>query len=110
LTAPLVATAPRTDEREQILAAPPAGRAAMVARYLQRTINALLGHAASRPVATDRPLADLGIDSLLSIQLQARLAADLHVQLAIRDLLSVTIETLGETIAKSPGDRAIEDP
>ena len=96
---PTLAAARTPSVREQIVAATAERRSSLVIQYLDRTINALLGHEASRPVAMDRPLTDLGIDSLLSIQLQARIAADLQMELAIRALLSYTIEALAGNLA-----------
>jgi hypothetical protein len=45
------------------------------------------------------PLSQLGIDSLMSIQFQARLEADFQVKLSVGTVLSRTIAGLAEEIA-----------
>jgi len=105
---PAAAAPPRSlTERDRIAEAPADDRKAHIARYLGRTINALLGHPPSRPVEKDRPLKDLGVDSLLSIQVQARITAELRVEVAIRDLLARTIVNLADRISEDFESRAI---
>jgi len=74
-------------------------RPTLLRDYLQRTINTLLGHDPSRTVETARPLAELGIDSLASIQLGERLAQDLGASLPVRVLLGGNLETLARALA-----------
>jgi acyl carrier protein len=66
--------------------------------YLARTINSMLGHDSARPLEPEQSLADLGVDSLASIQLAEQLARDLEVSVPVRALLDSTIESLASTI------------
>lgn len=74
-------------------------RPSLIAGCLNQIINGLFGHELARPVAADVPLSQLGIDSLMSIQFQARLEADFQVKLSVGAVLSRTIAGLAEEIA-----------
>jgi acyl carrier protein len=86
-------------QREQILAAPAAQRSSLIAGYIGKTVNGLLGHDISRAVPGNIALSDFGVDSLQSIQLQARLEADLDVRLAVGSLPDQSIDVLAEEIS-----------
>jgi hypothetical protein len=82
-----------------LLAEPTATWPAWIAAYLGRTLNHLFGYPSDRAVAAGVCLQDLGVDSLLAIQLQARVASDLRVELPIRTLFGETVASLGLTLA-----------
>jgi acyl transferase domain-containing protein len=107
LTAPMTAevspeavpAAPRPSPlRERLVDAAPSDRPSLLRAYLARTINAMLGHDSARPLEPEQSLADLGVDSLASIQLAEQLARDLGVSVPVRALLDSTIESLASTI------------
>ena len=74
-------------------------RPALLRDYLAQTINAILGHDPARTVEASRPLAELGLDSLASIQLSERLVQDLRVGLPVRALLGGSIEALANALS-----------
>ena len=96
---PAQAAAHLPSQREQILAAPAAQRSSLVAGFIRKTINGLLGHDICRAVPGNIALSDFGVDSLQSIQLQARLEADLDVRLAVGSLPDQSIDVLAEEIS-----------
>ena len=93
--------------RDRLSHATASDRPALLRDYLRQTINTLLGLAPSRTVETNRPLADLGLDSLASIQLGERLTQDLGIGLPVRALLGGNLETLASALA---GRLAAKEP
>jgi hypothetical protein len=75
-------------------------RPALLRDYLGQAINVILGHEPARMVQAGRPLAELGLDSLASIQLGERLMQDLRVGLPVRTLLAGTVETLAAALCE----------
>ncbi|UOM34328.1 type I polyketide synthase [Acuticoccus sp. I52.16.1] len=74
--------------REDVLAATGPDRAARLATYLTDLLAALLMLDASEPLAFDRSLQEVGLDSLVGIQLRNRVRSDLGVDLPIDALLA----------------------
>ena len=58
---------------ERIAAAPPALRGEMLIEFVSREVAAVLGLDASQPVPIDKGLFDMGMDSLMSVELKRRL-------------------------------------
>ena len=83
---------------ERLRSASTRDRPALLRDYLAQTINAILGHDPARTVETSRPLAELGLDSLASIQLGEQLVRDLGVGLPVRALLGGSIEALATVL------------
>jgi acyl transferase domain-containing protein len=75
-------------------------RPALLRDYLAQTINVILGHDPARMVQAGRPLVEIGLDSLASIQLGERLMQDLRVGLPVRTLLAGSIETLANALCE----------
>jgi amino acid adenylation domain-containing protein len=98
---PVHAVAPRP--RDALLATPSSARPDSVRRYLEGAIHRLLGAPSSppHPLDTNRPLGELGVDSLQSIRLQALIAADLDVELGVRALIAESIATLAARIVEA---------
>lgn len=94
-----LASEPATSPREPILAAPPSDRHQLVSAYLARAVNLLLGHAPSHAFRSDVPLGDLGIDSLVSIQLRSLIEKDLGAAVPVRTLFGGTLDSLATAIA-----------
>jgi acyl carrier protein len=69
------------DLRAELHAAPAEGRALLLQAVLSRRILGTLGLPPETPVAPDRALRDLGLDSLLSVSLRNELAGALALDL-----------------------------
>ncbi|PZV09422.1 MAG: polyketide synthase module [Leptolyngbya sp.] len=84
---------------EQILAQPEAQRIATVQAYLQAQVAAVMG--LSEAVPLDTPLIDLGIDSLMTVELLALCKQDLDLVLYPREVLAhPTVAALSAYIAR----------
>ncbi|WP_455567355.1 SDR family NAD(P)-dependent oxidoreductase [Streptomyces angustmyceticus] len=73
--------APAPAAGEDLLALPPAERAAKAADLVRRTAASVLGHAAAAALAPDVRLTDLGMDSLAAVELRGRLDAAARIRL-----------------------------
>jgi len=109
----------RGEKRNSILAAEPAERLALIRSYLTELVARVLGQSASK-VNVQQPLSNLGLDSLMAVELKNRIAVDLGVnvpivtflsgpsveQAASQLLLLLTSETFGtsELLASANGD------
>jgi acyl transferase domain-containing protein/acyl-CoA synthetase (AMP-forming)/AMP-acid ligase II/acyl carrier protein len=83
---------------DEILAAPPDARAAMVERYLCDRLARLLQVEVAQLVR-DAPLTQLGIDSLMAVELKNRVEADLRTSVPIVALLQGgSIATLARVV------------
>jgi 1-acyl-sn-glycerol-3-phosphate acyltransferase len=85
-----------SDALARILEAPPADRGERTASYLAETLARILGSSPGE-LDAERPLDQLGLDSLLAVELTMRLAKDLGVELPVITLLG------GMTIARLAG-------
>lgn len=79
--------------KQQIQQGTPEERQTAVVTYLQHPIGQLLGLPATESPETDRPLAELGLDSLVSIQLRNRIKTELQVEVPMREFLGNTTIT-----------------
>jgi acyl carrier protein len=72
-----------------------------IVAFVERHAARALGLAPGRPVNAQRPLHDLGLDSLLSVELRNALAASLGTRLSATLLFDYpTVETLARHLAK----------
>jgi NADPH:quinone reductase-like Zn-dependent oxidoreductase/SAM-dependent methyltransferase/NADP-dependent 3-hydroxy acid dehydrogenase YdfG/acyl carrier protein len=69
-----------------LVAVPAGDRPAMLEQYLVQRTAIVLDTAAER-VDLDRPLPDMGFDSLMAVELRAAIQSDLHVEVPIVDML-----------------------
>lgn len=79
--------APPTDIEQDILAAPEAERFQLIQEFLKTHIGRTLGYSAAT-LETNKPLSDLGFDSLMAVQVRNAVKAGLHLDIGLRDLLS----------------------
>ena len=81
-----------------LLAAPPADAPRLTQEYLQSRIGLVLG-SGSTTIDPDRPLTDLGLDSLMAVELLATLKSELAVEVAVVQLLQgVTLADLAALV------------
>ena len=66
------------EKREALLAAQPAARHQILRSYLSEQVARVLGLSASR-LDVEQPLSNLGLDSLMAVELKNRIAVDLGV-------------------------------
>jgi aryl carrier-like protein len=86
--------------RDELAGSAPARRAELVSAYLRREVGRVLRLDPDR-VDVDRPLLELGLDSLMAVELRNRLQADLDVVLPVVRLLeSPTLVQLADTVVR----------
>jgi acyl carrier protein len=114
--------ASRPDEpaiADRLRALPPPARRRAMLDHLSQQLAAVLGSDSMRPIATDTPLQDIGLDSLSSVELRNRLVKSLGVRLPATLALDYpTLDGMGEFIlsrhfpiapdAVQPSDDAVE--
>jgi len=74
-------TAPPPDELAQLTAGSPANRFEILAGYVRRQVTEIMGFAADYPLALEQGFFQLGMDSLMTLELRNRLQAGLHYAL-----------------------------
>jgi myxalamid-type polyketide synthase MxaE and MxaD len=67
--------------RQMALSAPPADRHDLLVRYVERLVNDVMGFDSSRSIDPAQGLFDMGMDSLMSVDLRTRLGASVGQQL-----------------------------
>jgi myxalamid-type polyketide synthase MxaD len=77
----------RGEKRSMLLAAEPSERDELLQSYLTELVARVLGMSASR-VDVQQPLSNLGLDSLMAIELKNRIAVDLGVNVPMVTFLS----------------------
>ena len=77
----------RGEKRNSILAAEPAERLQLIRSYLTELVARVLGQSASK-LDLQQPLSNLGLDSLMAVELKNRIAVDLGVNVPIVTFLS----------------------
>jgi myxalamid-type polyketide synthase MxaE and MxaD len=75
------------EKRNSILGAEPAERLQLILSYLTELVARVLGQSASR-LDLQQPLSNLGLDSLMAVELKNRIAMDLGVNVPIVTFLS----------------------
>jgi acyl transferase domain-containing protein/aryl carrier-like protein len=86
--------------RKAILAADPERRAELLGALLRERVARVLGTSPDR-LDTDKPLLQLGIDSLMAVELRNWLDGELHVDLPIVELMhSPSVSDLAELLAE----------
>ncbi|MEM8664630.1 MAG: SDR family NAD(P)-dependent oxidoreductase, partial [Pseudomonadota bacterium] len=96
--------------REEILAATGSARAEKLAAYMEGLLAAVLRLDPSETIERSRPLQELGLDSLVGIQLRNRVRSDLSVELPIDALLAdPTTESLVALVADLFGEAPAAD-
>jgi acyl transferase domain-containing protein len=73
--------------RESLFAAAEDARQPMLEGYLSQQLARVLG-SSSADLDLDRPLSDLGIDSLMAVELRARIQSDLRVTMPLASVLA----------------------
>jgi phthiocerol/phenolphthiocerol synthesis type-I polyketide synthase D len=71
-------TGPPGDKRDALLAAEPAARHQLLRSYLSEQVARVLGLSVSK-LDVEQPLSNLGLDSLMAVELKNRIAVDLDV-------------------------------
>ena len=74
---------PNTSLRDQLLSLPEEARSEALLGVVQAELATVLGLAQSSPVPEDRPLKNLGLDSLMAIELRNRLSAKARITLPV---------------------------
>ena len=69
---------PPGERREALLAAEPSARLQLLRAYLSEQVSRVLGFSASR-LDVEQPIGNLGLDSLMAVELKNRIAVDLGV-------------------------------
>ncbi len=91
--------------REILLAANPEARSEIVQTYLREQVARVLGISAAK-LDMDRPLNELGLDSLMAVQLKNRIESDLSLSLPTRELTeNPTINRLSTAVLDQMGAR-----
>ncbi len=86
--------------REALRGAKPDARPAILASYLRHQVARVLG-ASAASLDADRPLNQLGFDSLMAVELKNHIDADLALSLPIRAMMEApTINTLTAAVAE----------
>ncbi len=75
------------EKRNSILAAEPAERLPLILSYLTELVARVLGQSASK-LDVQQPLSNLGLDSLMAVELKNRIAVDLGVNVPMVTFLS----------------------
>ncbi|MFE3983006.1 SDR family NAD(P)-dependent oxidoreductase [Nocardia tengchongensis] len=76
---------------------PPAGRSALVREMIRRELALVLGHSADTPLPLDRGFFDVGLDSVMAVDLTRTLCLLTGIALSIDDVFNyATIRTLSE--------------
>ena len=99
---------------QQLSAAAPAERARVVFELVRGAVAATLGHKHSGAIERQRPLQELGLDSLLAVELRNRLSAATGLRLPATFLfdhptIAALVEQLGEQLfgaSEAPSPRA----
>jgi acyl transferase domain-containing protein len=100
----------RRDRGAEILAAPPEEQAAMMLVVLRTRIGGVLGLDADA-VEPHRGLIELGLDSIMIVEMTTRLSIELGIGLNPREVFQETsVQTLAATLLKALGDRAGASP
>jgi myxalamid-type polyketide synthase MxaB len=88
---------------EAIKAAAPADRPGLIAEYVRGAAARVLGMSASR-ISADRPLAELGLDSLMGVELATQIEAELGVAFHVHGLgREITIASVAESLSRHFG-------
>ena len=104
---PPAAPAERIEWLPALAAAPAGERKALLVKLLAEQLVKVLALPASLRVDTQRSLMDLGMDSLMAMELRNRIQAALKVQLAAADLLKgPSVEELADDLLGKVGDLA----
>jgi acyl carrier protein len=84
--------------REVLLQAKPLEREEVIQTYIREQVARVLGASASK-LDSDRPLNELGLDSLMGVELKNRVESELTLSLPMRELMqSPTINSLSKAI------------
>jgi acyl carrier protein len=75
---------------QELQEASPAERGGIMAGYLARELAAVMGLPARSDIASDVSFLDMGLDSLMAVQLRNRLQSDLGVDVPIRTFMEGT--------------------
>jgi NAD(P)-dependent dehydrogenase (short-subunit alcohol dehydrogenase family)/acyl carrier protein len=81
-----VSNAPN-DWQQQLAAAAPERRAELIVNYLRRQVARVMGVRAAEALSLDQPLNDLGLDSLMAVEMKNHIESDLGVVVPMVKLL-----------------------
>ena len=85
--------------RQQLQTLPVAERTAHLMQYLQKLTAKILGFTANERINPAQGLIELGLDSLMSIELKNRIMRDLGISIPMADLIDISIEKLTNLLA-----------
>ncbi|MEP7048695.1 MAG: SDR family NAD(P)-dependent oxidoreductase [Pseudomonadota bacterium] len=107
-TALRVREAAPVDLAPRILAAEPAERAALISAFLCEQLVRVLAVDRATQFRTDQPVLELGLDSLMAMELRNRVQGAVKVRLSVADLLGG--QTIDQLTAKILQGMALERP
>ncbi|HZQ59806.1 MAG TPA: thioesterase domain-containing protein, partial [Casimicrobiaceae bacterium] len=91
---------------QSIRAADPADRPALIAEYVRKTAARVLGMPPAK-ISTERPLAEMGLDSLMGVELAGQIEGELGVAFPMSALgHEITIGRIADTICNALGGTA----
>jgi acyl carrier protein len=79
--APSMVREPRSSILDDLQGEPPGRQFRLLSGYLAQQVGDILGLAAGAEVGLDEPLVNLGMDSLMAVELQSRVSRDLREEL-----------------------------
>jgi NAD(P)-dependent dehydrogenase (short-subunit alcohol dehydrogenase family)/acyl carrier protein len=97
-----------SEQRDALLAAGPEERARLLQAYLSEQVGRSLGISPAK-LEPQQPLSDLGLDSLMAVELKNRIAVDLKVNVPVVKFLQgfsidqVVVQVLQELAAETDG-------
>jgi thioesterase domain-containing protein/acyl carrier protein len=95
---------------DAIKTAAPADRVALIAEYVRSAAGRVLGMNPAK-ISTDRPLAELGLDSLMGVELATQIETELGVVFHMHALgREITIVSVAEALARHFGGAAMTTP
>ncbi|MFG2822929.1 SDR family NAD(P)-dependent oxidoreductase [Kitasatospora sp. NPDC048365] len=97
--------------REELLALPEQARAAAAAVHVGRTLTAVLGHAEGHTVPADTGFYNLGLDSIMAVDLARDLSLAFAVDLKVAEIFNYpTVEQLSALVAARVADAPAAAP
>ncbi len=92
--------ATRTDWQARLQQTAPDERVLQFRQYLSQQVAQVSGYAGSHAIDTDQSWAELGIDSLMSIDLKSRIARDLALNIPMPELMNTSTAALATVLNK----------
>ena len=96
--------------RQQLQTLPVAERTEHLMQYLQRLTAKILGLAADQSINPAQGLVELGLDSLMSIELKNRITRDLGISIPMAELIDTSLQKLTNLLAAEWALRTMAPP